>query len=105
MVSRIQDTVMNKLIKLADKNNVKVRLLDFKTCRGRLKGNRIGIDSKLNIEDSRYTLAHELAHLYLHADKGDTIRSPLHKEYEEQANRAADLIIDLLSLDYNELNL
>lgn len=104
MDEKTQDLIIKKLIKLADKNNVKVRLLDFKTCRGRLKGNRIGIDSKLNIEDSRYTLAHELAHLYLHIDKGDTIRSPLHEEYEEQANRTADLIIDLLELDLNKVN-
>ncbi|MDY4252996.1 MULTISPECIES: ImmA/IrrE family metallo-endopeptidase [unclassified Clostridium] len=101
----LKDPVIKKLIKLANKKNMKVKLVDFKAHRGLLKGNRIGIDSKLNIDDLRYTLAHELAHAYLHIDKGDTIRSELHEEYEEQANRTANLIIDLLSLDNNTIDL
>lgn len=105
MDKKAQDLIIMKLIKLANKKNIKVRLLDFKANKGLLRGNRIGIDSKLNIEESRYTLAHELAHAYLHADKGDTRNSLLHKEYEEQANRAANLIIDLLELDFNSMNL
>jgi len=94
----LKDPIINKLIKLANKKNVKVRLLPFKAYRGRLKGNRIGINSNLNIEDLRYTLAHEIAHLYLHIDKGNTITSPKHEEYEEQANRAAEMLLDLLSI-------
>lgn len=101
----LKDTVIKKLIKLANKKNMKVKLVDFKAHRGLLKGNRIGIDSKLNIDDLRYTLAHELAHAYLRIDKCDTIRSELHEEYEEQANRTANLIIDLLSLDNNKIDL
>ena len=97
----LKDPVIKKLIKLANKKNMKVKLVDFKAHRGLLKGNRIGIDSKLNIDDLRYTLAHA----YLHIDKGDTIRSELHEEYEEQANRTANLIIDLLSLDNNTIDL
>lgn len=104
MISSVNDPMINKLIKLANKKNMKVRLVDFKVRRGFLKGNRIGLDLKLNVDDLRYTLAHELAHVYLHIDKGDIIGSPLHNEYEEQANRTANLIIDLLSLDCNQVD-
>ena len=41
-------------------------------------------------------LAHEIAHAYLHYDKGNTVESPLHDLYEEQANRAAQLILDVI---------
>ena len=76
-----------------------------------LKGRKIGFISDkrilLNTEmketDEAFVLAHEIAHGYLHKDKGDTTNSPKNKEYEEEANRAAELILDLLSLD-NELS-
>ncbi|MDE5907771.1 MAG: ImmA/IrrE family metallo-endopeptidase [Lachnospiraceae bacterium] len=42
------------------------------------------------IEDFNYNLAHELAHYFLHYDKGDIVESDKNKEYEEQADRAAD---------------
>ena len=45
MIQERKDPVINKLIKLASKKNIKVRLLDFKAHRGLLKGNRIGVDS------------------------------------------------------------
>lgn len=105
MGEKVKDLVIIKLIRLANKKNIRVKLVDLKAHKGLLKGNRLCIDSKLNIKDLRYTLAHELAHAYLHVDKGDTINSLLNKEYEEQANRAANLIIDLLELDFNPINL
>lgn len=66
---------------------------------GLLKGNRIGLAERLkaDAEKQDYILAHELAHAYLHRDKGDTINSPFHHEYEEQADRAAELVLDLLT--------
>ncbi len=93
------DPFIRNLLYLARSKNVRVRLCNFKAHKGLLKGNRIGIDSKLNIAEIRYVLAHEIAHLYLHKDKGDTIHSSYHKEYEEQANRVAELILDLLSIN------
>lgn len=73
-----------------------VCLLPFQAYEGRLKGNRLGIAQDLNIDRINYNLAHELAHAYLHYDKGDTIHSERHAEYEEQADRAAEMLLDLL---------
>lgn len=43
------------------------------------------------------TLAHELAHHFLHYEKGDTISSDKHAEYEEQADRADNMLLVALS--------
>lgn len=47
MNEKAQDLIM-KLIKFANKKNIQVRLLNFKSHKGYLKGNRIGIDAKFN---------------------------------------------------------
>ncbi len=52
----------------------------------------------MTIDRINYNLAHELAHVYLHYDKGDTIRSERHADYEEQADRAAKMLLELASL-------
>ena len=49
-----------------------------------------------------YNLAHELAHSYLHYDKGDTIHSERHAEYEEQADRAAEMLLELIKTTGNQ---
>lgn len=59
---------------------------------------KIGLSDKLDLKEATKTLAHELAHSYLHYDKGNTIASNNHEEYEEQANRVMELIIDLLDV-------
>jgi Zn-dependent peptidase ImmA (M78 family) len=65
-----------------------------------MKGDRIGIRQSLpTIEDINYILAHEIAHVYLHYDKGDTITSDRHDEYEEQADRAAKMLLDMLGME------
>lgn len=55
---------------------------------GRLKGDRLALCFGMDIDKMTYTLAHELAHHFLHYDKGNTIDSEKHDEYEEQADRA-----------------
>lgn len=42
-------------------------------------------------------MLHELAHIYLHYDKGNILK-PNNKEYEEQAARAAAMAFDLLHI-------
>lgn len=56
----------------------------------------IGIRGELDFDGYLYNLAHELAHFYLHYDKGDMIGTHS-AEYEEQADRAARMILDVLS--------
>lgn len=87
------------LMHLAVSKGITVKFLPFPVSNGRWKGKRIGIRQSLpTIEDINYTLAHEVAHTYLHYDKGDTINSDRHDEYEEQADRAAKMLLDMLRM-------
>ena len=91
--------IFAKLIHIAAEKGVKVQLFpEFQGYEGRLRGNRIGLRSAMSIDDINYTLAHELAHFYLHFDKGDTIGSEGHSDYEEQADRTALLLLDALAV-------
>ena len=93
---------MEKLMHLAEENNISVKFVPFKASDGRLKYVRdefmIGIRIGMTFNEYIYTLAHELAHCFLHYDKGDTIGSERHKEYEEQADRAAQMLLKALQI-------
>lgn len=85
--------VFERLIHLARKNNVQVKfasLYDY----GRIKGDRIGIANDVSIEQMNNILAYGLAHYYLHYDKGNILHIDDEK-YEEQAERAAKMLIDM----------
>lgn len=87
-----------KLVHLATSNGIIVRFAPLHVSYARLRGNRLALGQDLpTIEDFNYNLAHELAHAYLHYDKGDTINSELHEQYEEQADRAAKMLLDALN--------
>lgn len=90
------------LIHLAESQGVKVSFVPFKANDGMMvrvnNEKRIGIRMGMNFNDYVYNLAHELAHHFLHYDKGDTIRSERHAEYEEQAERAANLLLAALAV-------
>lgn len=98
--------IFRSLLLLANKNKAKVLFVAFKTYDGRFKGftdeNRIGIRIDMDFDDYIYNLAHELAHLYLHYDKGNMMESDRKAEYEEQADRAAKMLIDVLSIQEGE---
>lgn len=96
---------LEKLKRFAEIKGFEVFMIDFnipKEC-GYLLGKHIFVNNNGNVSKGRvaYVLAHEIAHGYLHKDKGNTIDSPKHAEYEEQADRAANMILDLLSMDFN----
>ena len=57
----------------------------------------IGLSGKMNLDQINETLAHEIAHSYLHYDKGNTLESKRHAEYEEQADRAAKMLLSALA--------
>lgn len=88
--------VFEKLLHTAVANGISVKFMPFEACRGLIHGDRIGISQDLCIEDINYTLAHELAHSFLHYDKGDTIKSKKHSDYEEQADRAAKMLLAVI---------
>ena len=90
------------LMHIAEDQGISVRFVPFGYYDGRIKGKngdvRIGIRIGMSFDDYVYTLAHELAHYFLHYDKGDTIGSSMHDDYEEQADRAAKMLLAALSV-------
>ena len=90
--------VFEKLIHLAQKRDIQVKFVSFKSVYGRIKENKIGLANNIDIDKINFTLAHELAHLYLHYDKGNIMNSSS-QDYEEQADRAAVMLLDLISLE------
>ncbi|MBO5371976.1 MAG: ImmA/IrrE family metallo-endopeptidase [Lachnospiraceae bacterium] len=89
--------IFEKLVHLATSKGIIVRFAPLQASDGRIKGNKIAIRQDLpTIEDFNYNLAHELAHAYLHFDKGNTIGSSEHEQYEEQADRAAKMLLEAI---------
>lgn len=87
-----------KLMHLATSKGCIVKFLPFQAYNGRLHKNKIGLrQSMKTIEEINYVLAHEIAHAYLHFDKGDTINSDMNALFEEQADRAAKMLLDILN--------
>lgn len=83
--------IFTKMLHLAISKGVTVRFVPFKEHNAMIKGDRLGLRQDLStIEDINYSLAHELAHAYLHYDKGDTIKSDYHEQYEEQAAKETE---------------
>ena len=95
---RDKGEVFAMLVHLATSKGIIVRFCPLQLSDARIKENRLALRQDLpTIEDFNYNLAHELAHAYLHHDKGDTINSESHEQYEEQADRAAKMLLDVLS--------
>lgn len=93
---RDKGQVFANLVHLATEKGIIVRFAPLRANDGRISGNRLAIRQDLpTIDDFNNTLAHELAHAYLHYDKGDIIGSDSH---EEQADRAAQLLLDALNV-------
>lgn len=93
---------MEDLMHLAKNNNIRVCFDPFIAEDGQKKYKReeirIGIRLGMDFDKYVYALAHELAHCFLHYDKGDTITSSKHKEYEEQADRGARMLLAALAV-------
>ena len=91
---------MESLMHLAEKEGISVRFVPSRNNDGRQAQEevRIGVRIGMNFDEYVYTLAHELAHYFLHYDKGNTITSEKHAEYEEQADRAAKMLLTALSI-------
>lgn len=89
--------VFEELIKICRNKEMRVLFAPFQGYYGRLYGKRIGIANDLDIENINKTLAHEIAHSYLHYDKGDIVENK-DTGYEEQADRAADMLLDTIQI-------
>lgn len=94
--------VFCRLVHMAMENGLTVRFVPFEVYDGRIGKDRIAIRQSLEtIDEYNYNLAHELAHAYLHSGKGnimpDMEDKELHEQYEEQADRAAKMLLAALS--------
>lgn len=92
-----QGKVFEKLIYLSKLKGLEVKFASLQCSYGRIKGNRVVIANDIGLEKINYTLAHELAHAYLHHDKGDILHGDA--SYEEQADRAATMLLDAIGLN------
>lgn len=89
--------VFDKLVDVANSKGLVVKFKPLQYNDGRLRGNRIAIAERIRGTDfATFILAHEIAHAYLHYDKGDIINCELTAQYEEQADRAARMVLDVL---------
>lgn len=93
-----QGRVFERLLKIASDKGIQLMFVPFDAYYGRLYGNKIGLCIDMDLKKINYTLAHELAHYFLHFDKGDTMNSNCHRDYEEQADRAANMLLTALAV-------
>lgn len=96
-------TIFCNLVHLAVTKGITVKFAPLKASYARIAGNRIALNQNMGtIDDFNYNLAHELAHAYLHYDKGDilpdAVDERLSEQYEEQADRGAKMLLDVLSM-------
>lgn len=91
--------IFERLIHLSREKGLQVKFAPLKYSYGRLHGDRVGIANDISIDEINYNLAHELAHAYLHYDKGNILGN---EDCEEQADRAAYMLLDLAGLITNE---
>lgn len=87
--------IFERLIHLSRIRGLQVKFCPLKCYYGRLKGDRVAIANDRGLNEMNFTLAHELAHAYLHYDKGDILEND--GSYEEQVDRAAKMLIDVLA--------
>lgn len=95
--------ILKVLLQVAEDKGIKVSSYPFKCFDSRLHGDVIGIRIGVTVEKACYELAWELSHAFIHYRKGDLINSPLSKDYNEQATRAAEMIIKVLNVKMSQI--
>lgn len=90
--------VFKNLLALAEEQGIMLKIKDLKGYDSYLKGQRIAIRKNQMFEKVVYEAAFELAHYFIHYDAGDMINSPLAKDYNDHAEKAAFMIIRLLDI-------
>ena len=109
VVSRQKDKKLPQIdnpigvLKLAEDNGIGVSSYPFKTFESVLKNGNIGIRTGVTVEKACYELVWELSHAFIHYRNGDLIKSPLSKDYNEQATRSAELILKILNVKMSQL--
>ncbi len=90
--------IFKNLLAMAEENDIVLKLKDIPGYFSILNGKRIAVRKNLEFEKVVYELAYELAHYFIHYNQGDLINSPLKKDYIEQAEKAACMMIRLLDI-------
>ena len=91
------------LLQVAEDSGIGVSSYPFKTFESVLKNGNIGIRTGVTVEKACYELAWESSHSFIHYKDGDMINSPLAKDYNEQATRAAEMILKILNVKMSQL--
>lgn len=95
--------VFKLLLQVAEDKGIGVSSYPFNTFESVLKNGNIGIRTGVTVEKACYELAWELSHAFIHYRNGDLIKSPLSKDYNEQATRSAELILKILNVKMSQL--
>ena len=90
--------IFKNLLALAEDQDVVLKIKDIPGYDSMLKGKRIAVHKNQMFEKVVYEMAYELAHYFVHYNAGNIINSPLAKDYNEQADRAAFMMIRMLDI-------
>ncbi|MBC5689776.1 ORF6N domain-containing protein [Mediterraneibacter sp. NSJ-55] len=95
--------ILKVLLQVAEDKGIKVSSFPLNTLDSVLKNNHIGIRTGVTVEKACYELAWELSHAFIHYRDGDLVKSPLAKDYNEQATKAAEMIMKILNVKMSQM--
>lgn len=90
--------VFKNLLALAEEQGITLKLQDLRKFDSILCGKNVAIRKQQLFEKVVYEAAYELAHYFIHYNQGNLIKSSLQKDYNEQAERAAAMMIKMLDI-------
>ena len=88
--------ILKILLNIAEEKGITVTSYPFQKFNSALKNKTVGVRNGLTLEKTCYEIAWELSHIFIHYDNGNMIQSPLAKDYNDQATRAAEMLIKAL---------
>lgn len=90
--------IFKNLLALAEEQGITLKIKDISGYYSVLRGKRVAVRKNQMFENVIYEIAYELAHYFIHYNQGNMVRSPLRKDYNEQAERAASMMIRMLDI-------
>lgn len=91
-------SIFKILLKMAEQKGLIVKTKPLVAVKSYLHGEKLAIAPNMPLKEVNYELAFELFHAVVNYDQGNMIDTPLRKHYNAQAERAANLIIQLLDI-------
>ena len=96
--NRDEISIFKILLQAAENRGLIVKTKPLITVKSCLRGDRIAIRPGMTLSQVNYELAFELFHSAVNYDRGNMIDTPLRSYYNKQAERAAEFIIQLMTL-------